>query len=743
MMYQEKTRRHVPGRGGASAAQPVSEAAPPNSSYADLSDSPSGGLERQMQARMTSHFPDASRLSRGSGRPLTLPDQVQSSIEQHFGHSIDNLRFRESSDVESIGTKAYARGDEIHFAPGQFHPDTALGRKMIGHEVAHILQQAKGGLGNGGELNVDRSMEDRADVQGDAVASMAPAGGAETAGLSPMPTASFSSAPVQGWGVGIFNKKGEHERLTDEGRKKALGFLTRNRIGGHRAQHPLASEKSRKSLIYGARFNDVGTHSAVGMGGSLTVTKHDPFINQTHEGDMQFLHAMDTSGGDLQANVDKMKRYAQFASDVYQNRSVGGGKNFQDQNMLDYVLSQDREGDPFQEMMMSTMLTPAALKEVEQKMAKWDKKHGNESPKVRREARVRKMKKEVTFSTEDEQRVRKAAGDKYDQKGKLGRFFSRDREKYIQKKIEKERAKKEKNRSQYAQGTVGNFFTGGNQDLDAGMVALGSASHMIEDSFAGSHATRADNLYLGSGHISATDLSDDGMAVADKATPIITSPDYTKQDHNPLWGRHGKGDKFISEDASGGQLTDTNQVIDNTQGGALARDAVAQFLSMNVRMKETGSASYGGSPLESFMNRLLRPDDTALQLGATATGRAYDTKYKGPATETAQAGADAYWKATGENIVGNRKTSAETRASQLGPEIEALGKILYSGDAADQQVQAKYVPHAKEMLANVNGMMRQLQDAGLAGGNAYNQMAEHKRALQAMLVRYDQNVMNL
>ena len=392
---------------------------------------------------------------------------------------------------------------------------------------------------------------------------------------------------------------------------------------------------------------------------------------------------------------------------------------------------------------MSTMLTPAALKVVEQKMAEWDKRHGNESPETRREARVRKMKKEVTFSAEDEQRVRKAAGDKYDQKGKLGRFFSRGREKYIQKKIEKERAKKEKNRSQYARGTVGNFFTGGNQDLDAGMVALGSASHMIEDSFAGSHATRADNLYLGSGHISATDLSDDGMAVADKATPIITSPDYTKQDHNPLWGRHGKGDKFIGEDAAGGQLTDTNQIIDNTQGGALARDAVAQFLAMNVRMKETGSTSYGGSPLESFMNRLLRPDDTALQLGATATGRAYDTKYKGPATETAQAGADAYWKATGENIVGNRKTSAETRASQMGPEIEALGKILYSGDSADQQVQAKYVPHAKEMLANVNGMMRQLQDAGLAGGDTYNQMAEHKRALQAMLVRYDQNVMNL
>ena len=198
---------------------------------------------------------------------------------------------------------------------------------MIGHEVAHILQQAKGGLGNGGELNVDRSMEDGLTCREMLSPRWSlPASGDRRA----LPHADrlllLRAGP--GWGVGIFNKKGEHETLTDEGRKKALGFLTRNRIGGHRAQHPLASEKSRKSLIYGARFNDVGTHSAVGMGGSLTVTKHDPFINQTHEGDMQFLHAMDTSGGDLQANVDKMKRYAQFASDVYQNRSVGAGKIF-------------------------------------------------------------------------------------------------------------------------------------------------------------------------------------------------------------------------------------------------------------------------------------------------------------------------------------------------------------------------------------------------------------------------------
>ena len=206
----------------------------------------------------------------------------------------------------------------------------------------------------------------------------------------------------------------------------------------------------------------------------------------------------------------------------------------------------------------------------------------------------------------------------------------------------------------------------------------------------------------------------------------------------PPW----KGDKFIGEDAAGGQLTDTNQIIDNTQGGALARDAVAQFLSMNVRMKETGSASYGGSPLESFMNRLLRPDDTALQLGATATGRAYDTKYKGPATETAQAGADAYWKATGENIVGNRKTSAETRASQLDRRSRRWARSCTAGTRPTSRFRRNTFPTPKRCWP-MSTHDETASGCRFGGRQCYNQMAEHKRALQAMLVRYDQNVMNL
>ena len=57
MMYQEENKAARAWTGGRFGRSAVSEAAPPNSSYADLSDSPSGGLERQMQARMTSHFP--------------------------------------------------------------------------------------------------------------------------------------------------------------------------------------------------------------------------------------------------------------------------------------------------------------------------------------------------------------------------------------------------------------------------------------------------------------------------------------------------------------------------------------------------------------------------------------------------------------------------------------------------------------------------------------------------------------
>lgn len=715
-----------------------SAAAIPNSCYIGPADLSASQLDQSMQARMEAHFPGTGGLTKGSGRALTLPDDVRSSIESHFGYSIGNLNFRESSDVDTIGAKAYARGDEIHFAPGQFRPDTALGRKMIGHEVAHVLQQSKGGMGGG--VCLDGDMERQADLQGEAISSSTYGAGSGEA-LAPMPTASFSAAPAQGWGISFLHRKGkgEHERLTEAARAKASAKLkasvnpAANYLGD---PDELESRKAAKSLDYGSRFNDVGTHTVLGMVGQMLIRKKDAFINQTHHGDMQFLHAMDTSGGDTEANVKKIQRYAQFASEVYQNRrdiTTTKGELFQDQNMLDYVLSQNEEGDPFQEMMLSTMLSPKALKKIDKQLKK-DKKSGTVTDADFKEQRIARMRAAVEFSEDDERQVRAAAKREYKEMSKKKKRRAGSQDDYVQKKVEEERNKRIKNRSRYARGTVGEFFTGGREDLDAGLVALGSASHMLEDSFAGSHAIRSDNLYLGGE--SDTELTDDGMDLANKATPIISNADYNQQSSNLLWGRHPKGDKFVNNDISG------------TQGGSLARDTAAQFIYMNLRMRHDvyrpiGQRRYQGSDLDKFVQRVTRADENIQSIGrGTSTGRGYDREFGGQEMASLEArGAEREYRSmTRRDVAGNRKTTPAERATQMEGQIMQLGRILNSTNSMDEKIKAKYVPHAREMLINIYSMLKQMEeqmeeDPEKVDRAAYEKLTEHKTVLEQMLRR--------
>ena len=82
--------------------------------------------------------------------------------------------FIESAEV---GALAYTQGTDIHFAPGQFKPDTSAGQQLLGHELTHVIQQAKGRVQpttevGGMAVNDDLSLEHEADVMGAKAASV-------------------------------------------------------------------------------------------------------------------------------------------------------------------------------------------------------------------------------------------------------------------------------------------------------------------------------------------------------------------------------------------------------------------------------------------------------------------------------------------------------------------------------------------------------------------------------------------
>ena len=112
---------------------------------------------------------NAGPLSSGSGR--SLPGAVRSQMEQTFKTNFADVRIHEGSQAPAIGAVAYTQGNQIHFAPGKFKPDSTSGQALLGHELAHVVQQRQGRVKpttqvNGIPVNDDSSLEREADAMG-------------------------------------------------------------------------------------------------------------------------------------------------------------------------------------------------------------------------------------------------------------------------------------------------------------------------------------------------------------------------------------------------------------------------------------------------------------------------------------------------------------------------------------------------------------------------------------------------
>ena len=101
-----------------------------------------------------------------------IPDEVKQRMESSFDTDFSSVRVHpDSSKAPDVGALAFPQGTDIHFAPGQFKPDTSAGQQLLGHELTHVIQQAEGRVQPtteiaGMSVNDDVSLEHEADVLG-------------------------------------------------------------------------------------------------------------------------------------------------------------------------------------------------------------------------------------------------------------------------------------------------------------------------------------------------------------------------------------------------------------------------------------------------------------------------------------------------------------------------------------------------------------------------------------------------
>jgi Domain of unknown function (DUF4157) len=63
-------------------------------------------------------------------------------MEARFQHDFGRVRVNIDPDARARQALAYTQGSEIAFAPGEYRPETARGRALLAHELAHVVQQA-------------------------------------------------------------------------------------------------------------------------------------------------------------------------------------------------------------------------------------------------------------------------------------------------------------------------------------------------------------------------------------------------------------------------------------------------------------------------------------------------------------------------------------------------------------------------------------------------------------------------
>jgi hypothetical protein len=89
--------------------------------------------------------PIVHEVLRSSGQPLDA--QTRAFMEPRFGHDFSHVRVHtDVSAAESAGAVdalAYTTGHQLVFATGHYAPHTIAGRRLLAHELTHVIQQSR------------------------------------------------------------------------------------------------------------------------------------------------------------------------------------------------------------------------------------------------------------------------------------------------------------------------------------------------------------------------------------------------------------------------------------------------------------------------------------------------------------------------------------------------------------------------------------------------------------------------
>jgi len=103
---------------------------------------------QRFQSGTATPLPTTFHFAPSIGAPM--PPPVQRKMEDFFGADFSDVRVHVhvGPQAQQIGALAFTRGSDLYFAPGQYMPHHSHGQRLLGHELAHVVQQRAGRVRN-------------------------------------------------------------------------------------------------------------------------------------------------------------------------------------------------------------------------------------------------------------------------------------------------------------------------------------------------------------------------------------------------------------------------------------------------------------------------------------------------------------------------------------------------------------------------------------------------------------------
>ena len=142
--------------------------------------------------------------ARHGGQTLDAP--VRTEMESHLGYDLSGVRVHTGATADhlarSVQADAFTTGSDIFFKGDNYAPSSTDGKRMLAHELTHVVQQSTGAVGNESRVSDPAdSHEVEAAAVGDAVAA---AGPAATTTPSPTTVSREESDDASGEAGGVF-----------------------------------------------------------------------------------------------------------------------------------------------------------------------------------------------------------------------------------------------------------------------------------------------------------------------------------------------------------------------------------------------------------------------------------------------------------------------------------------------------------------------------------------------------------